>query len=576
MKHIRNVFYLFLFTLIIVSCNIGLQSNSIDNIESVMEQSVDSAYSKILYLQNNGKLRSAKEDLLIDFYKIRAQYRLGLKFDDISIFEKVVGYFEEVSVLPKLFEALYYEGLAYKDMGVYSSALDCFNRCITIFDQDAEIDLILCSKVYSQMSDIFHQQRLPEYELESLHSAISYALKGGDSILALQYEEFLVKPYDLLGNYDSIITISERCASKYYNYGYKKLGDIKQQNALYGYLVKKDYQKARRSIDLYEQGSGFFDAEGNIIKGKEIYYYKKGLYCLGVNDLDSASYYFRKLLAFKEDLNNRELAYRGLLLFYNKVHNIDSIGKYSRLYCETNDSVQIKTKSDEILRLQAVYNYSIHKQKAEALSHKVAMEHNKSTVYAIVSIFIFILSILGFALFWQIKKKEEQLHLAVYNEKMNCIERLEQDRIDQHDLIIQLKNEAMALKVRLDEFNSSAEIEKSQKALDTLIEEFHRKVKMTKMGDVEILDSDWRSFFKYTEACNSKFSAYLYRMNLSKQEMKVALLIGLLFTDDEICRLLNSSGSSFCNCKTRINTKLFKTESAKNLRQRLIKLKNNF
>lgn len=575
MKQIRNAFQLFLAALLIVSCNKGLQNNSIDHIESIMEQSVDSAYSIILDLQSDGKYRSNKEELLISYYKIKAQYKLGLNFEDISVFENLVAYFEDVSMPSKLFEVLYYEGLAYKDNGDYASALDCFNRCIESLNTNAEFDLILCSKVYSQMSDIFHQERLPEYELDALYSAINYANKGGDSLLALQYEEFLVKPYDLLGNYDSVISISERCASKYYNYGYKKLGDIKQQNALYGYLVKKDFLKAKRSIDLYEQSSGFFDAKGNIIKGKEVYYYKKGLYCLGVNELDSASYFFRKLLLFKEDLNNRELAYRGLLLLYNRIHNIDSIGKYSKLYCETNDSVQIKTKSDEILRMQAVYNYSVHKQKAEALSHIVAIEHSRSTVYAIVSIFILILAVLGFALFWQFKKKEDQLHLAVYNEKMSCIERLEKDRIDQKDLIVQLKKEARALKVRLDEFKSSQEIEKSEEALSILIEEFHRKVKMTKIGNVEIIDSEWRLFLKYTETCNARFSAYLYRSHLSKLEMKVALLIGEMFTDDEICKLTNTSNNSFCNCKTRINTKLFKTESAKNLRQRLIKLKNN-
>lgn len=42
-----------------------------------------------------------------------------------------------------------------------------------------------------------------------------------------------------------------------------------------------------------------FDKDGNIEKGREVFYYDKGLYFMAVNQLDSAECYFRKALKIR-------------------------------------------------------------------------------------------------------------------------------------------------------------------------------------------------------------------------------------------------------------------------------------
>ena len=58
------------------------------------------------------------------------------------------------------------------------------------------------------------------------------------------------------------------------------------------YLKLGQYDKAKDCILSYEKYSGVFDKNGNIEKGREVFYYDKGLYFMAVNQLDSAECYF--------------------------------------------------------------------------------------------------------------------------------------------------------------------------------------------------------------------------------------------------------------------------------------------
>lgn len=458
----------------------------------------------------------------------------------------------------------YFIGLDYLDNGDSPTALDYFQQCLEIAKEPGFDDMIQFSKVYSQLSEIYHQQRLLEYELDALLNAMDCALKGRDTLLALRFEEFMVMPYGLLANIDSVISIAERVSKKYYDLGLDTLGNIKQKIALKGYIEKGQFDKARRCIEIYESGSGLFDENGDIKQGYEIYYYHKGLYYMGIEENDSAEICFQKLMRYKEDLNDREAASRGLLMLYRRLNNVDSIGKYAQLYCETNDTVTMKYKSEEISRMHSLYNYNSHKIEAERLSMTV----KKQRLEILLSILmIAIISLLSY-FFRKTNRLKMQNLESLYEEKLQQIDSLCLDKQEQETVINKLKLEAEVLQEKITKDNRET-IREQGPELENLLSRLHEAAKDPVNGSHLISSSDWQELLFHLELLDHKFIAFIHQKDLSKLEVRATILMRLKFIDSEIMVLLNCFGSAYSNCKTRINTKLFKTESAKGLRSNI-------
>ena len=462
----------------------------------------------------------------------------------------------------------YHIGLDYLDNGDAPMALDYFQQCLEIAKEPGFDDVIQLSKVYSQMSVIYNQQGLPEYELDALNNAMNCALAGGDSILALRYEDLLIMPYAMMARNDSVIAITERISKKYYDFGLDSLGNIKQENALYAYVASGELDKAKRCIEIYESGSGLFDENGDIARGYEIYWYNKGLYFLAIEENDSAEICFHKLTRYKEKLNDREAASKGLLMVYRKLNNIDSIGKYAQLYCEVNDTVTMKYKSDEIARMHSLYNYNSHRIEAERLSMTVKKQRLLTLLISAILVFlIVIISMLAYFYRKTNSLKMQNLE-ALYEEKLQQIDSLSLDYMEQESLISKLLEEAESLKELIKKEEPITTSQDSEE-LSALVARFHEAAKDPVNGYAMITSADWQGLFYLFERKEHRFFESIHQKDLSNLELKVTLLIRLKFVDTEIMALLNSYGSTYSNCKTRINTKLFGTESAKGLRAKI-------
>ena len=97
---------------------------------------------------------------------------------------------------------------------------------------------------------------------------------------------------------------------------------------------------------------------------KRQYYYYKGKYYEGVQQLDSAEYYYRKIYYPGMSFVAMDPMYRGLLSVFEKRHKADSIAKYARLFCMVNDSsIAIKDR-ETTARMAASYNYNSFQRQA--------------------------------------------------------------------------------------------------------------------------------------------------------------------------------------------------------------------
>ena len=72
--------------------------------------------------------------------------------------------------------------------------------------------------------------------------------------------------YSNLGLQDSAILIVEDVASMYEQYGYSPDAAIALAGIVRPLINRREYQKTKIYMDIYETKSGLFDAEGNIGK----------------------------------------------------------------------------------------------------------------------------------------------------------------------------------------------------------------------------------------------------------------------------------------------------------------------
>ena len=93
--------------------------------------------------------------------------------------------------------------------------------------------------------------------------------------------------------------------------------------------------------------------------------------------LDSAEYYFRKELRDGKDFDNQHSGALGLSELYQKLHQSDSVAKYSLYAYSMLDSVYIQRATKEVERIQALHDYTRHQNIAIQEKEKASAEKAK-------------------------------------------------------------------------------------------------------------------------------------------------------------------------------------------------------
>ena len=283
-----------------------------------------------------------------------------------TLAEALVAYFDRHGNSNERMRAKYILGRTYADMGELPRALETYYQAADCADTTAsDCDFAKLSRIHAQSADIFHKQIQPRSELKELRLAEYYAKKGNDTLMAIECYAWQIRAYKYLGLHDSVIFIAERSSNLFDMYGWKDRSVQVLANDLSSLIKKGEIVKARKQISQYEISSGFFNADGEIAKGREIFYYLKGKYYLAINQIDSAELLFRNLLLKDKRINSQIAANKGLLEVYEKRAISDSIAKFAKISYALNDSAYLLSEMENVQKLQASYNYNHHKFLAE-------------------------------------------------------------------------------------------------------------------------------------------------------------------------------------------------------------------
>ncbi len=462
--------------------------------------------------------------------------------------------------------AHYFLGLAYYDHGEAPMALECYQNAAECADTTSQdCDYAQLSRVYGQMAKIFYQQELYREQLEHTRMSIRYALKGKDTLAALMSYEQEGFTYQKLGLNDSAIIVAEDVARLYDQFGYAADAAITLGTTVRSLLSIGNYSKAKDYMNRYENESSLFDSIGNIEKGREVYYKAKGLYYLYNNRYDSAEFYFRKELQDGKDFNNQNAAAMGLALLYQKTHKTDSAAKYAIYAYAMNDSVYAHQATETVERMQSMYNYSRHQEKARQEEKKAAdrLIYIWITI-AVIMILLVILVVILFIL-QHVRQKRKNIE-AKYQQSVELMAQAKKDLAqlqeykDNNKQLIAEKEELIHEQdaIRKQMIKKERSIQESVSIQFKSTNVYQRFVKLSDNGKqptkaewVDLQDAIFSAYPNFSELMTVHYD------DLDDKEYKVCLLIRSDFKPNSISSMLGVLPSTITQIRKKLNKKLF-------------------
>ena len=487
--------------------------------------------------------------------------------------DSLVDYFSSHGTENERMTAFYLKGRVHHDLGEAPQALDAYQRATEQADTTRDdCDLHTLTAIYGQMADLFQAQYLPDNEMKALRTAERIAWKDRDTLTALVAFGLRTRPYYIKGEKDSVMVVEKQARELYLKYGYKQEAAQAMLGTISILLDREQNEKANRYIQIFEQESGWFDSEGNILKGKELCYYDKGRYLMATGQVDSALFYFHKTVA-----GNKEAAYHGLLSVYERKKIPDSIAKYAKLFAAANDSNFLHVNQEKVHQISAMYDYSRHQQMAKEKAKEVSKLWN-----IILAILFICLLAVGSFYFYRAKK-------------LSKINRLTEKRTELENLLTEKQQE-----LELQKSNSDNISEKQYEEIEQLkkqIENYQKRVSDNLTGKQRLFyDSDiyqhfmsyksdsfrhqppteqeWQSLTTLFRKSFPRYHRFIMEENsLTSDQFKVCVLARLFMPVYAMARILDVDGDRITRIKSQVNKKLFKDETAKTLENHL---KNHF
>lgn len=523
---------------------------------------------------NGAQMRQQLEELEV-------QNRSGQQLLNDSLAETLVSYFDHHGSANERMRSRYMLGRTYYFLGELPRALETYLEASGCADTlDADCDYKVLSRIHAQSAIIFNQQVQPRSQLCELRLAEYYAWKAKDTLQAIECYSQQANAYDFLHKPDSVVVIAEAAIRQF-----RKIGRLDRASQMCSAEIISLVQSgklsdARRRIEEYEASSGFFNDNGEIESGREIFYYIKGRYYLAVNQLDSAEDIFRKELRAGVDLNNKIAGCKGMQSVYEKRKISDSIAKYAVLSYELNDSVYSLSEMQNIQKLQASYNYNHQKQLAVELKNKANLF--MYSLIAAVALFAIVFMIAFFAS--REYKTRKDRRLADYQANLSSLEKVQTE--------LQLVCEGEA--------NIPSYIENKNKEIKTLqtkINEYQKHQKAREIVGLEdrILNEDiindlnqliesnpvrpatQLQMSEVKKLINEQIPLFYESLNspvaLRPIEYEVCLLVRCHFKPAAICKLLDRSDGYIANLRKGILLKVYGVKgSPKELDERIMRI----
>ena len=567
----------------LLACSHGNRHNAaLEEVRAVLNDEPSMALEKLDSLKTYWDEFSNDTRMRWQLLQLSAQNKCDTVFRSDSLQRELVVYFDRHGTPNERMNANYLLGRAYSDMGEAPQALKWFQKAVESADTTAiDCDYHTLFIIYGQIALIFDRHNLYLEEIEAWERYSHYALKDSDTYNYIRGIEFQESPYYCLDDTLNMMRTMEKARQLYLENGWEESAAAVYPIIIFMLLQDGQYQRAHDMMQIFENESGLFDASGNISPGREHYYYCDGMYHLSVHQLDSAEYYFRKLLSF--EVNRNYDAYDGLHAVYRARRDVDSVMKYAALSEQALDSIQKDDQSEAVAIAHSMYNYN----RMERMVEQKEMETQKMR-WRIFFAFVVGIAIILFLIqkYRKYKKKKERELEEITKEYIEKKEHLEQTKRnlalleeDKNRLAEEFQDEIKQLQGEVDNYKERYErvpVYEQEMMLENhpIVKMLHEKGHWKR--DVELpTDNDWMQLAVVIhEQLPAFYTSILQDARLTNEEKRLCMLCRLNFYNGEIALLFGKSPQGITNMKTSVNDKLFGTKSASELHFNLKKATN--
>lgn len=519
-----------------------------------------------------------KAGMLQQLEQLEQQNRSGEPMLNDSLAEDLVSYFDRHGSANERMRSRYILGRTYYCLGELPRALELYNEAADCADTTAaDCDFAKLSRIHAQIADVFHKQVQPRCELEELRIAEYYAKKGKDTLMAIECYALQSGAFDYLHLNDSAIIVKENAARLFESINRKDRSSQTLSTIVIALTKKKELDRAKRYLDEYECFSEFFDKDGNIENGREVYYYIKGNYYLATHQLDSAEYLFRKELRDGKDMNNQIAGNKGLQLVYEQRRIPDSIAKYAKLSYELNDSAYSLSEMQNLQKFQASYNYNHKKELAEKESRKAQAAFLGAVIVACLLVITIMVCLYYIITKRQTKEKYIQKATALERAQSDLLE-LRQENVNASSLIERRDKELQELQAEMAKVKKQSE--RNAATLESRLDQAPITIRMRGLLEQNPVQSATTDDFRQLRMLvNEEIPSFYKTLNtpncsLRPIEYEVCLLLRCHFQPAEICKLTDRSDSYISNLRKAILKKCFNiTGSPSDLDQRILAIK---
>ena len=514
--------------LLLCACGNRDAQRMLDRAEAVMSDNPSEAIAVLDSIGDDGLSRSQHMRRLL--LLTNAQNKCDTVFRSDSIQKLLVNYYANHGIANEKMLAYYLLGRARYDIGEIPAALESFQDAASCSDTlSSDCDYRLLSRVHGQTARLFLEQEAPNNALAEINKVDKYARLSGDTLMWLVNITQKASAYQELDKPDSVFQINNTLSDIYARLGYTNYAASTLFSSLPFLLEQKDYPKASLILDKYEKESGLFDSLGNIADGLEIYYYYKGLYLQQTGKLKEAEDMFRKELSSAKDWRNKSAALRGLSMVFGQTGNTDSLKLYADKSFQARDSLYRTNLTKDIIRTQAIYDYTHFRLQAEKERH-----------HALASLYVAI--ILGVILCI--------LLLIIYIVAIRFRHHRERTQIVEQQLHGRLSELEQQLTIK--------EIKEVEKEISDspLVNSFHIIAQSPKKNPSL---EEWRQL---RSLLRDRLPAFWNKLQESEpplriEEIDVCLLIRLQFPVKEIANLTGMSIQAISNVRRRLLQRVF-------------------
>ena len=534
--------------------------------EELMNTRPDSALHILEGMADSLAMLSDEAQMYYHLLTIQAKDKQYITHTDDSLINRIVEFYEDEGNDERLMMAYYYQGSTYRDMNDAPRALKAFQQALDLNVPNYDLQ----AKAYNQMGTLFMYQGLHDEVIRVNRKAIElYLLQGKRNKISYAQRD-IARMYDVKNVPDSALHYyQEACRTALED------GDSVRYYGILGelggyYCETGEQEKAKQLLRLIESLPS--------VPNKIHIYSMLGELYENINQLDSAGYYYAKNLGQK---NTRDIyySYKGLYEIEKSKGNYKQAQEYLDKALILKDSLDNATQTEEIAKINALYNYQHIEE--ENLKLKLTEEHSKNIILALLSV-VLILFILFLLLFLRHRSIKEQHRINKY--KLESLKGKEQNpnaldenqrRIDELESWLQndtrgkdipdtqmLHVQLQHLKLRNQEIQLSMEQQKLaiQTLKQTDVYKLFRRASINE--DAKVSEKHWVELQAEIRKVYPNFVLHLKELSpkVSDVELKICLLTKLGMPQSHIANVLGYTRGGVSLACERFYKKIFGTK----------------